>query len=79
MMIPLKPEADIDALSPDLLRWTVASRLAAMVSSPRSAQAKAKPTVQFSPAICIVEDPVTGNAKWSDGRWLVQSQRIILQ
>ena len=49
-MIPLKPEVDIDALSPDLAALTAISKqIGAMVSSrSRSAQAKAKPTVACS-------------------------------
>lgn len=50
VMIPLKPEVDIDALSPDLNALTaISKRLAAMVSSrSRSAQAKTKPMVACS-------------------------------
>ncbi|XPE67613.1 PhzF family phenazine biosynthesis protein [Shigella flexneri] len=38
----------------------------------RSVEAKTKPMVYVSPAIGIVEDPVTGNADGPMGAWLVR-------
>ncbi len=65
MMIPLKPEVDIDALSPDLAALSAISKqIGCSGSFPFQIRPGKNETDgrMFSPAIGIVEDPVTGNA-----------------
>ena len=74
MMIPLKPEVDIDALSPDLAALTAISKqIGCNGFFPFQIRPGKNETDgrMFSPAIGIVEDPVTGNANGPMGAWLV--------
>ena len=74
MMIPLKPEVDIDALSPDLNALTAISKqIGCNGFFPFQIRPGKNETDgrMFSPAIGIVEDPVTGNANGPMGAWLV--------
>ncbi|MCN2409466.1 PhzF family phenazine biosynthesis isomerase [Escherichia coli] len=72
--IPLKPEVDIDALSPDLAALTAISKQIGCNGffpfqiRPGKSETDGR---MFSPAIGIVEDPVTGNANGPMGAWLV--------
>ncbi len=79
MMIPLKPEVDIDALSPDLNVLTAISKqIGCNGFFPFQIRPGKNETDgrMFSPAIGIVEDPVTGNANGPDGCMVGTSQRI---
>lgn len=74
VMIPLKPEVDIDALSPDLNVLTAISKqIGCNGFFPFQIRPGKNETDgrMFSPAIGIVEDPVTGNANGPMGAWLV--------
>lgn len=74
VMIPLKPEVDIDALSPDLNALTAISKqIGCNGFFPFQIRPGKNETDgrMFSPAIGIVEDPVTGNANGPMGAWLV--------
>ncbi|EPW3443434.1 PhzF family isomerase, partial [Escherichia coli] len=74
VMIPLKPEVDIDALSPDLAALTAISKqIGCNGFFPFQIRPGKNETDgrMFSPAIGIVEDPVTGNANGPMGAWLV--------
>lgn len=74
VMIPLKPEVDIDALSPDLPALTAISKeIGCNGFFPFQLRPGENATDgrMFSPAIGIVEDPVTGNANGPMGAWLV--------
>ena len=65
VMIPLKPEVDIDALSPDLAALSAISKqIGCNGFFPFQIRPDKNETDgrMFSPAIGIVEDPVTGNA-----------------
>ena len=74
VMIALKPEVDIDALSPDLAALTAISKQIGCNGffpfqiRPGKSETDGR---MFSPAIGIVEDPVTGNANGPMGAWLV--------
>ncbi len=74
VMTPLKPEVDIDALSPDLAALTAISKQIGCNGffpfqiRPGKSETDGR---MFSPAIGIVEDPVTGNANGPMGAWLV--------
>lgn len=75
VMIPLKPEVDIDALSPDLSALIALSQQTGCNGFfPFQIRPGENATDgrMFSPAIGIVEDPVTGNANGPMGAWLVQ-------
>ncbi|EPM2387241.1 PhzF family phenazine biosynthesis isomerase, partial [Escherichia coli] len=74
VMLPLKPEVDIDALSPDLNALTAISKqIGCNGFFPFQIRPGKNETDgrMFSPAIGIVEDPVTGNANGPMGAWLV--------
>ncbi|EKQ5256391.1 PhzF family phenazine biosynthesis isomerase, partial [Escherichia coli] len=74
VMIPLKPEVDIDALSPDLAALSAISKqIGCNGFFPFQIRPGKNETDgrMFSPAIGIVEDPVTGNANGPMGAWLV--------
>ncbi|EHS3160742.1 PhzF family phenazine biosynthesis isomerase, partial [Escherichia coli] len=74
VMIPLKPEVDIDALSPDLNALTaISKKIGCNGFFPFQIRPGKNETDgrMFSPAIGIVEDPVTGNANGPMGAWLV--------
>ncbi len=72
-VIPLKPEVDIDALSPDLAALPLsANRLAAMVSSrSRSAQAKRNRRSYVLACHWYCGRSGAGNANGPMGAWLV--------
>lgn len=75
VMIPLKPGVDIDALSPNLSALTALSqKIGCNGFFPFQIRPGKNETDgrMFSPAIGIVEDPVTGNANGPMGAWLVQ-------
>ena len=75
VMIPLKPEVDLDALSPDLQALTaISQQIGCNGFFPFQIRPGENATDgrMFSPAIGIVEDPVTGNANGPMGAWLVQ-------
>ena len=75
VMIALKPEVDLDALSPDLPALTAISKqIGCNGLFPFQIRKGENATDgrMFSPAIGIVEDPVTGNANGPMGAWLVQ-------
>ena len=75
VMIALKPEVDLDALSPDLSALTAISKqIGCNGFFPFQIRKGENATDgrMFSPAIGIVEDPVTGNANGPMGAWLVQ-------
>lgn len=74
VMIPLKPEVDTDALSPDLQALaTISQQIGCNGFFPFQIRKGENATDgrMFSPAIGIVEDPVTGNANGPMGAWLV--------
>lgn len=74
VMIPLKPEVDLDALSPDLQALaTISQQIGCNGFFPFQIRKDENATDgrMFSPAIGIVEDPVTGNANGPMGAWLV--------
>lgn len=74
VMIPLKPEVDLDALSPDLQALaTISQQIGCNGFFPFQIRKGENATDgrMFSPAIGIVEDPVTGNANGPMGAWLV--------
>lgn len=74
VMIPLKPEVDLDALSPDLQALaTISQQIGCNGFFPFQIRPGENATDgrMFSPAIGIVEDPVTGNANGPMGAWLV--------
>ncbi|MET6677764.1 PhzF family isomerase [Citrobacter amalonaticus] len=74
VMIPLKPEVDIDALSPDLdALCAISQQIGCNGFFPFQIRPGKNETDgrMFSPAIGIVEDPVTGNANGPMGAWLV--------
>ena len=74
VMIPLKPEVDLDALSPDLQALaTISQQIGCNGFFPLQIRKgeNAPDGRMFSPAIGIVEDPVTGNANGPMGAWLV--------
>ncbi|HAT7568724.1 TPA: PhzF family isomerase [Citrobacter werkmanii] len=74
VMIPLKPEVDLDALSPDLQALaTISQQIGCNGFFPFQIRTGENATDgrMFSPAIGIVEDPVTGNANGPMGAWLV--------
>ena len=74
VMIPLKPEVDIDALAPDLSALcTISQQIGCNGFFPFQIRPGKNETDgrMFSPAIGIVEDPVTGNANGPMGAWLV--------
>ncbi|EMM5416472.1 PhzF family isomerase [Citrobacter amalonaticus] len=74
VMIPLKPEVDIDALAPDLdALCTISKQIGCNGFFPFQIRPGKNETDgrMFSPAIGIVEDPVTGNANGPMGAWLV--------
>lgn len=78
VMIPLKPEVDIDALSPDLNALTaISKRLAAMVSS-RSRSARAKRNRWSHVLACDWYCGRSGDwqCQWPDGCMVGTSQRI---
>lgn len=63
-MILLKPDVDIDALSPNLAALTaISQQIGCNGFFPSDSSGKNETDGRmFSPAIGIVEDPVTGNA-----------------
>ena len=72
VMIPLKPEVDLDALSPDLQALaTISQQIGCNGFFPFQIRNGENATDgrMFSPAIGIVEDPVTGNANGPMGAW----------
>lgn len=74
VMIPLKPGVDIDTLSPDLAALTaISQQIGCNGFFPFQIRPGKNETDgrMFSPAIGIVEDPVTGNANGPMGAWLV--------
>ncbi|WP_142417802.1 PhzF family isomerase [Citrobacter braakii] len=74
VMIPLKPEVDLDALSPNLQALTaISQQIGCNGFFPFQIRPGENATDgrMFSPAIGIVEDPVTGNANGPMGAWLV--------
>ncbi|MBQ4924578.1 MULTISPECIES: PhzF family isomerase [Citrobacter] len=74
VMIPLKPEVDLDALAPDLKALaTISQQIGCNGFFPFQIRKGENATDgrMFSPAIGIVEDPVTGNANGPMGAWLV--------
>nr|WP_153879572.1 PhzF family isomerase [Citrobacter freundii] len=74
VMIPLKPEVDLDALSPDLSALiAISQHIGCNGFFPFQIRPGENATDgrMFSPAIGIVEDPVTGNANGPMGAWLV--------
>ncbi|NDO82238.1 hypothetical protein CJP72_16110 [Citrobacter sp. NCU1] len=74
VMIPLKPEVDIDALSPDLAALiTISQQIGCNGFFPFQIRPGKNETDgrMFSPTMGIVEDPVTGNANGPMGAWLV--------
>ena len=74
VMIPLKPEVDIDALSPELdALCAISQQIGCNGFFPYQIRPGKNETDgrMFSPAIGIVEDPVTGNANGPMGAWLV--------
>lgn len=77
MMIPLKPEVDLYALSPDLQALTaISQQIGCNGFFPFQIRPGENATDgrMFSPAIGIVEDPVTGNANGPMGAWLVHHE-----
>ncbi|WP_054178568.1 PhzF family isomerase [Trabulsiella odontotermitis] len=74
VMVPLKPDVDIDALDPDLPALSAVSQRIGcngffpFLIRPGKAETDGR---MFSPAIGIAEDPVTGNANGPMGAWLV--------
>ncbi|HHG9062489.1 TPA: PhzF family isomerase [Citrobacter freundii] len=75
VMIALKSEVDLDALSPDLSALTaISQQIGCNGFFPFQIRKGENATDgrMFSPAIGIVEDPVTGNANGPMGAWLVQ-------
>lgn len=74
VMIPLKPEVAQDALAPDLQALaTISQQIGCNGFFPFQIRKGENATDgrMFSPAIGIVEDPVTGNANGPMGAWLV--------
>lgn len=74
VMILLKPDVDIDALSPNLAALTaISQQIVCNGFFPFQIRPGKNETDgrMFSPAIGIVEDPVTGNANGPMGAWLV--------
>lgn len=74
VMILLKPDVDIDALSPNLAALTaISQQIGCNGFFPFQIRPGKNETDgrMFSPAIGIVEDPVTGNANGPMGAWLV--------
>ncbi len=74
VMILLKPDVDIDALSPNLAALTaISQQIGCNGFFPFQIRPGENETDgrMFSPAIGIVEDPVTGNANGPMGAWLV--------
>lgn len=77
VMIPLKPEVDLDALSPDL---DALSHISKQIGCNGYFPFQIRPGKNetdgrmFSPGIGIVEDPVTGNANGPMGAWLVHHE-----
>ncbi|WP_436859398.1 PhzF family isomerase [Citrobacter tructae] len=74
VMIPLKPSVDIDALAPDLdALCAISARIGCNGFFPFQIRPGKNETDgrMFSPAIGIIEDPVTGNANGPMGAWLV--------
>lgn len=74
VMIPLKPGVDIDALTPDLdALCAISKQIGCNGFFPFQIRPGKNETDgrMFSPAIGIVEDPVTGNANGPMGAWLV--------
>lgn len=77
VMIPLKPEVNIDALAPDL---AALSAISAQTGCNGFFPFQIRPGKNetdgrmFSPAIGISEDPVTGNANGPMGAWLAHHQ-----
>jgi PhzF family phenazine biosynthesis protein len=74
VMIPLKPEVDLDALFPELQALTaISQQIGCNGFFPFQIRPGENATDgrMFSPAIGIVEDPVTGNANGPMGAWLV--------
>lgn len=74
VMMLLKPDVDIDALSPDLTALTtIGQQIGCNGFFPFQIRPGKNETDgrMFSPAIGIVEDPVTGNANGPMGAWLV--------
>ena len=74
VMIALKSEVDLDALSPDLPALTaISQQIGCNGFFPFQIRKGENATDgrMFSPAIGIVEDPVTGNANGPMGAWLV--------
>ena len=74
VMIALKSEVDLDALSPDLQALTaISQQIGCNGFFPFQIRKGENATDgrMFSPAIGIVEDPVTGNANGPMGAWLV--------
>lgn len=75
VMIPLRPEVDIDALAPDLnALCAISKQIGCNGFFPFQIREGKNETDgrMFSPAIGIVEDPVTGNANGPMGAWLVR-------
>ena len=75
VMIALQPEVDLDALSPDLPALpAISKQIGCNGFFPFQIRKGENATDgrMFSPAIGIVEDPVTGNANGPMGAWLVQ-------
>lgn len=73
VMIPLKPEVNIDALAPDLSALcAISQQIGCNGFFPFQIRPGKNETDgrMFSPAIGIVEDPVTGNANGPMGAWL---------
>ncbi|WP_279045625.1 PhzF family isomerase [Cedecea davisae] len=74
VMVPLKPEVALDALAPDLAALAAISKeIGCNGFFPFQIRPgeNATDARMFSPAIGIVEDPVTGNANGPMGAWLV--------
>ncbi|EPO5273228.1 PhzF family isomerase [Citrobacter braakii] len=74
VMIPLKPEVDLGALFPELQALTaISQQIGCNGFFPFQIRPGENATDgrMFSPAIGIVEDPVTGNANGPMGAWLV--------
>lgn len=80
VMIALKPEVNIDALSPNLSALTALSQQIGCNGffpfqiRPGKYETDGR---MFSPAIGIVEDPVTGNANGPMGAWLVHHNLMV--
>lgn len=74
VMIPLKPNVELDALAPDLnALCAISKQIGCNGYFPFQIRPGKHETDgrMFSPAIGIVEDPVTGNANGPMGAWLV--------